>query len=111
MKLQPIITYAKPQERNGQYTISQNYLVMVISELQRLRIFFESDLHAKALHDRIIDLQGYSNNRVGQYALLKWKAYGSFGEVFTCKHVNSKLNYAVKRINKTNLRSVYEDEY
>lgn len=84
---------------------------MVISELQRLRIYFSGDAHAKAVHDQVINLQGFTNNRIGQYRLLKWKAYGSFGEVFTCKHVNSKLNYAVKRINKGNLRSVYEDEY
>ena len=51
-------------------------------------------------HEKILDGQGFLNDRIAQYTHLKDIASGSFGQVSLVEHRYSKVKLAMKRIKK-----------
>ena len=59
------------------------------------------------LQEKILEKQGYLDDRVSQYQALGILGEGSFGTVILCKHKHSGIKQALKIIKKKRIQEVY----
>ena len=84
-------------------------LVLVASASKQREVFFQTQEAQKHWHNEILSAQGFSNNRIEQYKILKNLGEGSFGRVVLAEHKFTALKVAIKFVSKQTIEKSFTE--
>ena len=108
---QPILSYAldKVQCVAGPQEGDQWQLKLITSATQQRSIYFESFEAQQYWFELILTTQGFYEERINSYRVVKKLGEGAFGTVMLAEHKISSMKVAVKYIRKAHIKKTYAD--